>query len=212
MNEKHTPAQRFQLAAERIEIERKQLRGMSTTMRSRGESSQSIMQEIMEIVCKAYAVCEEEVRGPNRVKAIAHARHAYCYLCTKLDPLITLKEVGSTINRDHSTVINSIKKTEDLRLTDYHFMASFNVCLDSIADSNSKYMRRLDMEERGLEPGGEEMGDNELHKSVRALGIVHDFMLAYSAYDLRKSDGDPSTHDLLLDLQGIRYKALKQGF
>ena len=80
MTDNYTPAQRFQLAAERIEIERKKIRGMSTTMRIRGESSVSIMQEVMEIVCKAFSVTEDEVRGPNRVKRIAHARHAYCYL------------------------------------------------------------------------------------------------------------------------------------
>lgn len=211
MTEKYTPAQRFQLAAERIEIERKKLRGMSTTMRIRGESSASIMQELMEIVCKSFSVSEEEIRGVSRIKSIAHARHAYCYLCNKLDPMITLKEVGDTINRDHSTIINSIRKTEDLRLTDYHFTASFNMCLDAIADSNSKFMRRLNFNANDQEKA-KELGENELHKSVYALGLIHDFMLAYSAYELRREDGDPSTHDLLSDIQDIRHKALKHGF
>lgn len=206
MTDNYTPAQRFQLAAERIEIERKKLRGMSTTMRIRGESSVSIMQEVMDIVCKAFSVTEDEVRGPNRVKRIAHARHAYCYLCNKLDPMITLKEVGDTISRDHSTVINSIKKTGDLRLTDYHFTASFNLCLDGIAESNSKYVQRLSTEQSTM------MGENELHKSVHALTVVHDFMLAYSAHELRIGDGYPSTDELLEDLKALRLKAIKLGF
>ncbi len=206
MTDNYTPAQRFQLAAERIEIERKKIRGMSTTMRIRGESSVSIMQEVMDIVCQAFSVTEEEVRGPNRVKRIAHARHAYCYLCNKLDPMITLKEVGDTISRDHSTVINSIKKTGDLRLTDYHFTASFNLCLDGIAESNSKYVQRLSTEQSTM------MGENELHKSVHALTVVHEFMLAYSAHELRIGDGYPSTDELLEDLKALRLKAIKLGF
>jgi hypothetical protein len=206
MTDNYTPAQRFQLAAERIEIERKKLRGMSTTMRIRGESSVSIMQEVIDIVCKAFGVTEEEVRGPNRIKRIAHARHAYCYLCNKLDPMITLKEVGDTISRDHSTVINSIKKTGDLRLTDYHFTASFNLCLDAIAESNSKYVQRLSTEQ------ATQLGENELHKSVHALTVVHEFMLAYSAYELRMGDGYPSPDELLEDLKALRLKAIKLGF
>lgn len=209
-DKQYTPAQRFQLAAERIEMERKRLKGMSTTMRIRGESSASIMQEIMDIVCKCFSVSEEEVRGPSRLKSIAQARHAYCYLCTKLDPIITLQSVGKTISRDHSTVINSVKKTGDLRLTDYHFAAAFNACLEMVADSNSKFMRRLSFAQASNDEAP--LAENELHKSLHALGLVHDFMLCYTAYEIRKGDGDPSSHDLLSDLQEIRHKAIKLGF
>jgi len=170
------------------------------------------MQEIMEIVCKAFSVSEEELRGPSRVKSISHARHAYCYLCTKLDPLMTLMQVGQSISRDHSTIINSVKKTEDLRLTDYHFTASFNMCLDAIADSNSKFMRRLNHALDSDDDSIKDLAENELHKSLHALGLIHDFMLAYSAYELRWQDGDPSTHDLLSDLQNLKHKAIKLGF
>jgi hypothetical protein len=210
MTENYTPAQRFQLAAERIEIERKRIRGMSNTVRIRGESSEAIMQEIMEIVCKAFAVTEEQVRGLSRLKAHAQARHAYAYLCIKLDPTCTLVKVGNTIGRDHSTIINSIKKTEDLRLTDYRFAASFNMCLNDIADSNSKFMKRLKFEPENIKGG--EVNDNELHKSLHALTIVHDFMLAYSAYEIRKGDGDMTTDELVSDITDIRQKAINLGF
>ena len=114
--------------------------------------------------------------------------------------------MGDTISRDHSTVINSIKKTGDLRLTDYHFTASFNLCLDGIAESNSKYVQRLSTEQSTM------MGKNELHKSVHALTVVHEFMLAYSAHELRIGDGYPSTDELLEDLKALRLKAIKLGF
>lgn len=206
----YTPAQRFQLAAERMEIERKKLRSMSTTMRMRQSNVSDIMQEVMDIVCKAYAVSEQEVRGPMRLKAVAHARHAYCHLCVKLDPMLTLKQVGETLGRDHSTVINSVRKCDDLRLTDYHFAASFNQCLEAIADSNSKYMRELVKEQ--LNEDAEKIGDNELKKSVHALQLVHDFMISMTAYRLRQQDGDNSVDDLLLELDAITRKAMKQGF
>lgn len=209
-NEQYTPAQRFQLAAERMEMERKKLRGMSATLRIRGESTDAIMKEIMGLVCKSYSVTEKDLTGPSRLKPIAHARHAFCYLCVKLDPMITLKQVGNLVGRDHSTIINSIKKCDDLRLTDYYFAAGFNLCLDGIAESNSKYMQNL--VKKKLDKDAQNIGNNELKKSVHALQVVHDFMLAMMAYDLRKQDGDNSTDDLMKDLENITLKAMKHGF
>jgi len=209
-NEQYTPAQRFQLAAERMEMERKKLRGMSATMRIRGESAEAIMKEVMELVCKSYSVTEEQVKGTSRVKSISHARHAFCYLCVKLDPMITLKQVGNLLGRDHSTVINSIKKCDDLRLTDYYFAAAFNLCLEGIAESNSKYMQSL--VQKKLDEDAKNIGDNEIRKSVHSLQLVHDFMLAMTAYDLRKQDGDFSTGELIKALEKITSKAMKQGF
>lgn len=209
-NEQYTPAQRFQLAAERMEMERKKLRGMSATLRIRGESTDAIMKEIMGLVCKSYSVTEEDLTGPSRLKPIAQARHAFCYLCVKLDPMITLKQVGNLVGRDHSTIINSIKKCDDLRLTDYYFAAGFNLCLDGIAESNSKYMQNL--VKKKLDKDAQNIGNNELKKSVHALQVVHDFMLAMMAYDLRKQDGDESTDDLMKDLENITLKAMKHGF
>lgn len=209
-NEQYTPAQRFQLAAERMEMERKKLRGMSATMRIRGESTEAIMKEVMELVCKSYSVTEKELTGPSRLKHISQARHAFCYLCVKLDPMITLKQVGTLLSRDHSTVINSIKKCDDLRLTDYYFAAGFNLCLEAIAESNSKYMQNL--VQKKLDEDAQTIGDNELRKSVHALQVVHDFMLAMTAYDLRKQDGDNSAGELIKALEKITSKAMKHGF
>jgi len=209
-NEQYTPAQRFQLAAERMEMERKKLRGMSATMRVRGETSETIINEVMGLICKSFSVTEEQVKGTSRVKSIAHARHAFCYLCVKLDPMITLKQVGTYLDRDHSTVINSIKKCDDLRLTDYYFAAAFNLCLEGIAESNSKYMQSL--VQKKLDEDAKNIGDNEIRKSVHALQVVHDFMLAMTAYQLRKEDGDMSTHELVRSMESITKKAMKHGF
>lgn len=211
MTEHYTPAQRFQLAAERIEIERRKIREMAVTVRMRTESSESIMKELMVIVCESFGVSKEDLVGSSRLKRIATARHAYCYLCNKLDPYCTLKKIGDSLGRDHSTVVNSCRKCDDLRATDYHFAATFDVCLEKVAASNKAFMKRIQFHPDQIENNYEDK-KTELQKAMAALNIVHDFMLAFRAHDIRKHDGEANDELLLADMQRLRITASNNGF
>jgi len=207
----YTPAQRFQLAAERIEIERRKIRDMAVTIRMRTESSDSIMKELMSIVSECFGVSEEDIVGPNRSKRYSTARHAYCYLCNKLDPYCTLKKIGNSLERDHSTVINSCKKCDDLRATDYHFAATFDLCLEKVADSNKAFMQRIQFHPEQIENSFEKK-KTELQKAMSALNLIHEFMMCFRAHDLRHQDGDYGDKELVSDMKDLRRMAISNGF
>ena len=67
---------------------------------------------IISQVCKFYNLDENTLRGSQRTKEIAEARHIAIYLIRKLTNLST-PDIGKEFGgRDHTTVINSIKNVE----------------------------------------------------------------------------------------------------
>ncbi len=67
---------------------------------------------IISQVCKFYNLDESTLRGAQRTKEIAEARHAAIYLIRKLTNLST-PDIGKEFGgRDHTTVLNSITKIE----------------------------------------------------------------------------------------------------
>ncbi len=68
---------------------------------------------IINQVCKFYSVDESVLRGTLKNKGTAEARQVAIYLIRKLTNFSTT-EIGKELNKDHSTVIYSIKKVEDM--------------------------------------------------------------------------------------------------
>ncbi len=67
---------------------------------------------IINQVCKFYNLDESVMRGTQRTKGIAEARHVAIYLVRKLTNLST-PDIGQEFGgRDHTTVLNSISKVE----------------------------------------------------------------------------------------------------
>ncbi len=65
-----------------------------------------------------YSLKEEEIRGQNRSKLPTEARQVAMYLMRSLTNL-SLKEIGEQFeNRNHATVLSSIRKIEDTLKTD----------------------------------------------------------------------------------------------
>lgn len=208
--EQLSPAQKFKLAAERIEIERKELREMATTVRMRAESSQSIMDELLSIVSEVFNIPESDIKSKSRKKEISMARHAYCYLCGKLDPFCTLKKIGMSLDRDHSTVLNSYAKCEAARATDYYFASAFDRCLKRVADSNKRFMQKIQHTPEQIEKGYSTK-ESELRKALAALGLLHEFMLCMGQHDRMLADGNPKT-GLIQNMQKLKVRAIKLGF
>ena len=69
---------------------------------------------IISQVCKFYNIDETTLRGTQRTKEVAEARHVATYLIRKLTNLST-PDIGKEFGgRDHTTVLNSITKIESL--------------------------------------------------------------------------------------------------
>lgn len=72
---------------------------------------------IISTVAELYGFTSKEIKGKKRYPRIAEARHLCMYLCRNLLG-ITYTEIGSIFGgKDHSTIVYSIKKIEDLRVT-----------------------------------------------------------------------------------------------
>ncbi|MBM9605042.1 chromosomal replication initiator protein DnaA [Desulfopila inferna] len=63
---------------------------------------------IREFICKQYKVSCDELQSRSRKKALTFPRQVAMYLCRKHTEN-SLNEIGKEFNRDHSTVLHSIK-------------------------------------------------------------------------------------------------------
>ena len=66
---------------------------------------------IISQVCKFYSIDETVLRGTLKNKGTAEARQVAVYLIRKLTNLST-PDIGKEMNKDHSTILYSIKKVE----------------------------------------------------------------------------------------------------
>ncbi|MDD3313260.1 chromosomal replication initiator protein DnaA [Pseudodesulfovibrio sp.] len=66
---------------------------------------------ILEFVCRSYALSEEELKSKSRKRQIVLARNTAFYLARKHTGL-SLKDIGDRLGRKHSTVLKGITKVE----------------------------------------------------------------------------------------------------
>ena len=171
----------------------------------RTSTSEKVMDSVKTIVCDVFNITREELEGDCRLKQYAVARHTYCYLCIKLDPMCTLKRVGESINRDHSTVHNSIKKSIALRQTEIVYAARFNDCLERVTDENASHMQRL--KNARLDRIKKEHTENLPQKSLDAIALIRDFMEIMDQH----ANGD-GVYTLVGRLGELQTKAVEKGF
>ena len=75
------------------------------------------MEDILCETARFYQVSAEDIKGQSRSKNIAYARHVTAYLIRNLIGL-SLPAIGDFLNRDHATVLASIRKIETLITTE----------------------------------------------------------------------------------------------
>jgi chromosomal replication initiator protein len=75
------------------------------------------IEQIQREVARFYKLAVEELRQDRRTKALAHARQVAMYLSRKLTKS-SFPEIAAKFNKDHSTVISSVRKVEKERETD----------------------------------------------------------------------------------------------
>ena len=81
-----------------------------------------------------YQVTPEEIQGVSRQKNIATARHITAYLIRNLTNL-SLPNIGTFLNRDHATVLSSVRKIESSIKTDKDLSATIR---DITSNINSR--------------------------------------------------------------------------
>ena len=81
-----------------------------------------------------YQVTPEEIQGLSRQKNIANARHITAYLIRNLTNL-SLPMIGTFLNRDHATVLSSVRKIEGSIKTDKDLSATIR---DITSNINSR--------------------------------------------------------------------------
>lgn len=64
-----------------------------------------------------YKLTLDELKGTSRTKAVAHARQVAMYLCRTLTGA-SFPDIGQKFQKDHSTVISSVRKVESARESD----------------------------------------------------------------------------------------------
>lgn len=74
-------------------------------------------EHIQREVARYYKLAVDELRGERRIKHVARARQVAMYLCRTMTAA-SLPEIGKKFNKDHSTVLSSVRKIEQLKHSD----------------------------------------------------------------------------------------------
>ncbi len=208
---KISPVQKFRIAADRVRREREQLNQMCTEMRRSSVSSQSIRGEIMRVICETFDVTAKEIVGPVRHKRVSVARHAYCTLYSSLDPNGTLMQIGKTLGgRNHSTIINSIKKCNNLRETDLAYASRFERCIELLSNSTDSALMRINFQPEQIQSRNTQ-GQRQLQQALVAIDLVKEFMRIWDCEVLH--GGFPEDDKKIIEsFNNLRTKATQQGF
>ena len=78
--------------------------------------------KVRKVVCDYYNLTKQQICSSTRTKNIANPRHIAIYLCRKLLDA-PYESIGEEFgNRDHSTIMNSCKKVEELIKKDPNYL------------------------------------------------------------------------------------------
>jgi len=91
------------------------------------------LSNVMEAVVEVTSVPSYHVIGKSRMKEIAMARHLFCYMA-RLHTNASLLAIGEFLSgRDHATIMNSVRVSNDMIDTDYGvFVEMVNECSNHI--------------------------------------------------------------------------------
>lgn len=90
---------------------------------------------VTQVVAECFKVSVNDIIGPSRKQDLMNSRHIAVSISKEISSL-TLKEVGRYFGgRDHTTVINSVSKTSDLRDTDKMFKMKYDYCKSKVCSA-----------------------------------------------------------------------------
>ena len=81
-------------------------------------------QAAIRVVSELYGLTEREVRGRRRIRSVVDARQMAMRIVRETTSL-SLHDIGTLFNRDHSTIIHAIKATENLLETSEQYRLDY---------------------------------------------------------------------------------------
>tara|TARA_R100001440_G_scaffold16880_5_gene28605 strand:- start:6047 stop:6661 length:615 start_codon:yes stop_codon:yes gene_type:complete len=111
----------------RVNARRYQINAMATEFKVKVGMTQTLFDTVLSVVSYHFDVDEERIVSRDRNVNVMDARHAVFYLCRMACPKTSLSSIGSMIGRDHSTVINAMKRCDQLRETDPVYSHKFEL-------------------------------------------------------------------------------------
>lgn len=82
-------------------------------------------QEIIDMVSAELDIYVEDIVGTSHNRVIVEARYIAIKMIKEMIPSLTLKRIGDTFNRDHTTIIHALKQVEDWLKTDKDFFKKY---------------------------------------------------------------------------------------
>jgi len=109
------------------------LRGVKVPAKYFAMSYKIKSEDVITAVCETYDVTVDQLRGKDRSRGIVEARHVTCWMLVKKMGM-TLSEVGKTFlgGRDHTTVMSSIKRFNDIYETEDQFREKVDALVDNL--------------------------------------------------------------------------------
>lgn len=90
----------------------------------------------LDAVSKVFGVPIPDIMGRSRVRRVVEARHAYMSIMRN-STRMSLADIGSIMDRDHSTVIHSCRTAKNLIETDWIFKETYRFALDEMREQIS---------------------------------------------------------------------------
>jgi chromosomal replication initiator protein len=90
--------------------------------------------DLLKIISIHFSISLDELKGHSRKRKIVDIRRMAMHFLKTIFPTITLKKIGYYFsNMDHSTVIYSLKKFQDLIETEKDYLDQY-LCLKAVID------------------------------------------------------------------------------
>jgi hypothetical protein len=104
------------------------------------QKSSKILKKLKNDINKFFKV---SIEASSKTNDEVYARLIYYKLAKVIDPTITSTELGNTVNRDHATVLYSIKKFD----VSYVYDKKFKYLYDSFMLNNPEYLQEVYLKE-----------------------------------------------------------------
>jgi len=76
-------------------------------------------------VCQAYKINSDQLKSESKERQLSDARHMVSYIVSKTFPTMIDSAVALLVNRDRTTVINSVKVAQNLLDTNNEFSSKY---------------------------------------------------------------------------------------
>ena len=93
--------------------------------------------DVMRCVCQVWQLTPDDIHSPIRTQQIVYGRHTFNFICRTVLGM-SLESIGRILNRDHSTIINSIKKTQDLIEYDKQFARTYKQIIELLGSYSNE--------------------------------------------------------------------------